>query len=110
MKIKFKNATIEAVLAAGFFEKMIGLSFSEKKNMLFPMDFEDRWQFWMFGVSYDLVMIFLDKDKRVVDILNAEPLSWNPKTWKVFTPKKPAKYILETPYDLKIKIGDKLSW
>jgi uncharacterized protein len=110
MKIKFKKAAIEADLADGFFKKMIGLSFSKKKNMLFTMDFEYAWQFWMFGVRYDLYMIFLDKNKIVVDVRKAVPLSFDMKTWKVYAPKKPAKYILETPYDIKMKIGDRLSW
>jgi uncharacterized membrane protein (UPF0127 family) len=110
MKIKLKNSVMEADVADGFFKKMIGLSFSKKRNMLFTMDFEYRWQFWMFGVRYGLKMIFLDKDKRIVDVLKAEPLSLDLKTWKVYTPRKPSKYILETPYDIKANVGDKLGW
>lgn len=110
MKIKLKNSTIEAEVADDFWKRMMGLSFSEKKNMFFPLPFEDKWSLWMFAVKYPLKMIFVDKNKTVIDIKEAVPLSSDPKTWKTYKPKKPCLYILETPYDLKIKIGDKLSW
>jgi len=110
MKIKLKNSTIEADLADNFWKRMIGLSFSKKKNMLFIMDYESEWSFWMFGVRYPLKMIFLDVNKKVVDVKYAEPLTLNPKSWKTFCPRKPYKYVLETPFDLKIKLDDKLNW
>jgi len=52
----------------------------------------------------------MNKDREVVDIKKAEPLSLNLRTWKTYISKSPCKYVLETPFDLKIKIGDKLSW
>ena len=110
MKIKIKNRLIEADVADDFFARMIGLSFSKKRNMIFLMGYEHRWSFWMFGVSYPLKIIFLDRDKKVVDVKEAYPLSLNPKTWRTYVPGKPSKYVLETPFDLKIKIGEKLSW
>jgi uncharacterized membrane protein (UPF0127 family) len=110
MKIKLKNSVIEADLTDTFWKRLIGLSFSKKKNMFFPLSYEDEWSLWMFGVRYSLKMIFIDRNKVVVDIKEAEPLSLNPKTWKIYKPRKPCKYVLETPYSLKIKVGDKLSW
>jgi uncharacterized membrane protein (UPF0127 family) len=110
MKLKHKNSEIEADVADTFYKRLIGLSLSKKKNMFFTLSYEARWSLWMFLVRYPIKMIFIDKDKIVVDIKEADPLSLNPKTWKTYIPKKPCKYILETPFDLKIKIGDKLSW
>ena len=110
MKIKIRNSTIEADLADSFWKRMIGLSLSKKKNMFFSLPYEARWSLWMFLVRYPLKMIFIDVDKVVIDTKEAEPLSLNPETWKTYLPTKPCKYILETPFDLKIKIGDKLSW
>lgn len=110
MKIKLRGSTIEAEVADNFWKRLIGLSFSRKKNMFFPLPYNDRWSLWMFGVRYPLKMIFIDKSKKVVGIKEATPLSLNPKTWKTYKPEKPCKYILETPYNLKIKIGDKLTW
>jgi uncharacterized membrane protein (UPF0127 family) len=110
MKIKLKNSVIEAETADNFWKRVIGLSFSEKKNMFFPLEFEDKWSLWMFGVRYPIKMIFIDKNKNVIDIKNAEPLSLNPKTWRIYKPRESCKYILETPFNLKIKIGDRLKW
>jgi uncharacterized membrane protein (UPF0127 family) len=110
MKIKLKNSVIEAEIAENFWKRMIGLSFSKKKNMFFPLEFEAKWSLWMFGVRYPIKMIFIDKNKTVIDIKNGEPLSFNPKTWKIYKPRKSCKYILETPFNLKIKIGDRLKW
>jgi uncharacterized membrane protein (UPF0127 family) len=110
MKIKLKSSLIEADLADNFWKRMVGLSFSEKKNMFFPLPYEDRWSLWMFGVRFPIKMIFIDKGKAVIDIKEAEPLSFNPKTWKTYKPNKPCKYILETPFNLNIKTGDKIRW
>ena len=110
MKIKLKNSVIEADLADAFWKRMIGLSLSKKKNMLFIMDYESRWNFWMFLVSYPIKMIFIDENRTVVDVKEAEPLSLNPKTWRTYLSKKACKYVLETPFDLKINVGDKINW
>ena len=110
MKIKFKDTSLEADVADTFFKRMMGLSFSKKKNMLFTMDYEYQWPFWMFGVRYALSIVFLDESKEVVDVKRAEPLSLDPRTWRTYTPRKPSKYVFETPLDIKIKIGDRLSW
>jgi len=110
MRIKLKNSTVEAEVADNFWKRMIGLSFSKKKNMFFSLEFEAKWSLWMFAVRYPIKMIFIDKNKTVIDIKNGEPLTNDPKTWKTYKPRKPCKYILETPYKLKIKIGDRLKW
>ena len=110
MKIKHKNSSIEADVADTFYKRMMGLSLLEKKNMFFPMPYESRWSLWMFLVNYPLKMIFIDKNKIVIDVKEGKPITSDPKTWKTYVPKKPCKYILETPFDLNIKIGEKLNW
>jgi len=110
MKIKLRDSVIYVDVADTFWKRMIGLSLSKKKNMFFPLPYEARWSLWMFLVKYRLKMVFIDKDNVVIDVKEAEPLSLNPKTWKTYFPIKPCKYVLETPFDLKIKVGDKLNW
>ena len=110
MKIKLRNSMIEAEKADNLWKRAIGLSFSKKKNMFFILPYEGRWSLWMFWVRYPIKMIFIDKNKTVIDIKNGEPLSFDPKTWRTYKPKKPCKYILETPFNLNIKIGDKIRW
>lgn len=110
MKIKIKNKTIEADVADDFWKRMVGLSLSKKKNMFFPLPYEDKWSLWMFLVNYPLKMIFINMNKIVIDIKEGKPLTADPKTWKTYSPSKPCKYILETPFSLKVKIGDKINW
>jgi len=110
MKIKIKNSTIEADIADNVFKRIIGLSFSKKKNMFFHLPYEGKWSLWMFGVRYPIKMIFINKNKIVIDIKKGEPLSFDPKTWKTYKPKKSCKYILESPFNLKINVGDKLNF
>ena len=109
MKIRLKNKVIDAEVADNPWKRMVGLSLSKKKNMFFPLPYEGRWSLWMFLVKYPIKMIFIDKNKTVIDIKEGKPLTSDPKTWKTYFPRKPCKYILETPFNLKIKIGDKLS-
>ncbi|NIM47132.1 MAG: hypothetical protein GTN40_03170 [Candidatus Aenigmarchaeota archaeon] len=110
MKIKLKGSTIEAEVADNFLKRAVGLSFSKKKNMFFHLSYEDKWSLWMFAVRYPIKMIFIDKSKIVIDIKEGKPLSFDPKTWRTYKPKKHCKYVLETPFNLKVKIGDKLRW
>jgi uncharacterized membrane protein (UPF0127 family) len=110
MKIRLKNSTITADVADDMIKRVMGLSAGKKRNMFFPMPYDSRWSLWMFAVKYPLTMIFIDKSKRVIDVQRGVPITPDPKTWKTYTPNKPCRYILETPFRTKIKIGDRLSW
>ena len=111
--MQIKNLTrkisFHAEFATNIFALTKGLSFSKPKNILFKFPFAMKWQFWMFGVSYKIWIAFLDDNKRVVEVLQAIPLTLNPKTWKVYQPKKPCKYILEMPEKLA-NVNDLLMW
>jgi hypothetical protein len=48
-------------------------------------------------------VVWLDSKKRVVEFVHAKP-------WKMYSPRKPARYVFETTEkNLNIKIGDKFS-
>jgi len=57
----------------------------------------------MFFMRIPLDFIFLDAEKRVVDLATLKP-------WQIYTPRKPARYIIELPIgsikDSGTKIGD----
>lgn len=108
-----KRFSIECEDARTPWKQAVGLSFSKRRrNMLFLFPFERIWEFWMLGMFYPIKMIFIDSKKRVIDIQEAEPLSLNPRTWKVYVPKRKCKYVLEVPAKSKHKFkkGDKLKW
>lgn len=105
--------SVECEIAKTPWKQAVGLGFSGKRrNMLFLMGCERRWEFWMLGMLYPLKIIFIDSRKCVIEVLDAEPLSLNPKTWKLYVPRKKCEYILEIPagsgYDFKE--GDRLKW
>ena len=110
MKIKIGKKTIEADVADNTVKRAMGLSLCEKKNMFFPMPYKSKWSLWMFMVKYPIQMIFIDENKVIVDIKKGVPITSDPKTWKTYSPEKSCKYILETPFNIKMKIGDKLCW
>jgi uncharacterized membrane protein (UPF0127 family) len=110
MKVKLKNSVIEAELADNMIKRTMGLGIGKKRNMLFLMPYDYQWSLWMFSVRYPLSMIFIDKNKRVVDIQRGVPITSDPSTWKTYTPSKSCRYILESPFKIKVKAGDKISW
>ncbi|MFH0869032.1 MAG: DUF192 domain-containing protein [archaeon] len=105
-----KQTKFNSELADNITSQSKGLSFSkEKRNMLFHFGTSRTWNFWMFGMSYDIWISFIDDKKRVLEQVYAQKMTLNPKTWRVYRPKKPCRYVLETPKKLA-DIGDKLNF
>ena len=61
----------------------------------------------MFFMRFPLDIIFADADKKIVDMVSIEP-------WKTYTPKAPAKYVIEmkkgTINKFDLEIGDELDF
>ncbi|MDD1775181.1 MAG: DUF192 domain-containing protein [Methanobacterium sp.] len=61
----------------------------------------------MFFMRMSLDVLFLDKEKKVVDLVNLKP-------WQVYNPKKPARFVVELPEGTlnssKTQIGDELDF
>ncbi len=112
VKIVLPNGeSIEADYAKTHLKRIAGLSgCKEKKCMLFKFPLSARWGFWMPNMDYPIKMIFINKEKEIVDVKDAIPLTKDPKTWKRYKPCKSCKYVLETPFEHNIKIGDKLQF
>jgi len=83
------------------------------RGMLFVFDKEQKYTFWMKDVKFPIDIIWISKDKKVVDYYkNAEvQLDVPDSQLKIYSPQTPAQYVLEVnagivdKYD--IKIGDK---
>ena len=91
----------------------IGLMFSKKKNfnyaLIFPRLTESIFgsSIHMMFVFYKIHVIFLDKNKKVVDIKKNLCPFW------FYAPKKASKYVIELPTNINldnIKINHKLKW
>lgn len=92
------------------FSKGLGLMFSKKTNIALVFDFkkEKIISLHMLFVFYSIDVIFLNKDRKVVEIKE------NFKPFTFYMPKNKAKYIVELPTGFvkksETKVGDKLSF
>ncbi len=90
MKVKINHKDVEIEPYIGFFKNMRGLMFSKKKNILLEVPYESKHQaaIHSFFVFFPFYAIFLNSKKEVVDFKKMKP-------FRIYRPKKPAKYVLE---------------
>ncbi|MDA0712452.1 MAG: DUF192 domain-containing protein [bacterium] len=103
------KAKFSLELAKTFSEKARGLMYrfhlDPEKGMLFIFDEEQAQTFWMKDTHISLDLIFLDAQKKIVDIIaNAKPNSVD-----LLTSKRPAQYVLEINGGLAQKYGIKIN-
>jgi len=80
-----------------FLSKSLGLMFSKKKTIVLEFKKEKIISLHMFFVFYPIDVLFLDKNKKIVDIKN------NFKPFALYTSKNKAKFVVEIPKQAKIK-------
>ena len=94
-------------------QKMKGLMFEDAKKFNYglifclPRESIANSTIHMLFVFFPIDLVYLNKDKKVVDIAkNILPFSLG------YAPKKPSKYFVELPVgkSKKIKLGDELQW
>ncbi|NJE53622.1 DUF192 domain-containing protein [Thermococcus sp. 21S9] len=98
-------------LADTFFKRFRGLMLVGNVSyaLVFVLPVESRLNasIHMLFMLSDIDVIWLDSTRRVVDFKRA-------KKWRVYAPKKPAKYIIEGPVGLiralDVEEGDLISW
>jgi len=108
--IKSKRSRIKAEHKRCYLELVRGLMFKKKGNALLEFRKEDNHKIWMLFMRYDLYLYFLDEKLRVVDIIYAQKLTLDPKTWKLYYSKTPYKYVLEVDSreNFKVEKGERL--
>ena len=104
-----KKAIAEnAAVCKSVISKAVGLMFSRKKPLIFIFDKEKIVPLHMLFVFYPIDVLFLDKNKAVVEI--KERLM----PFAFYTPKRKSQYIIEIPAKTvkktKTKLGDKISF
>ena len=101
-----KNATKKRVIVSTFEvaesmgSKTKGLMFrgslEKGHGLLMPFEQERKHEIWMLGMRFPIDIIFIDADKRIVDIKHsAKPMGKNPMTWRIYRPAKTCRYVLE---------------
>jgi hypothetical protein len=104
MKIlKGKTVIAEDVeVAESFGSKMLGLMFRGKlphnSALLMVFSKPGKHGIWMPLMRFPIDIVFLDSRKRVVGLhSHAKPISFRKRTWRVYYPDSPAKYVIEIP-------------
>ena len=107
-KIKGKMCEVEAERAKSLSRKVLGLILERKiYPLLFEFTHERRWSFHTFLVIKPIDFLFIDKNKRVVEIkCRPRPFNFSIK------PQKPVKYVLELPEGMGhlFRVGEKLKF
>ena len=112
MRIKNKKKRTllarNAKICTSIISKSFGLMFSKKKPLIFIFKKEKINPLHMFFVFYPIDVLFLNKNKIVVEIKeNFRPFSF-------YAPKNKSKYIIELPKntikETKTKLGDKIEF
>lgn len=116
VKVKIGSRIVNAEIADNFLKKAVGLigreSLRENEGMLFLFRSEGYHKFSMCGMSIPIDIIFIGKNKIVVDIIkNAQPCGL---IFKTYTPNEKATYVLEVKVNFTerhfIKIGNKVDF
>lgn len=111
LKIKYKNKEIETLYLKNLLELTLGLMFRRSGTALMEMPYFGKPGIWMLFMKFHLDIYFLDENLKIVDFIKkVPPLTINPKTWKVYHPKKDCKYVLEidSGRGSSFSLGDKI--
>jgi len=97
LRIKINDVIVNVEIADTDAEKIKGLmnrtNLEENQGMLFIFSQEDYYSFWMKNMSIPIDMIFISKNKTVVDIWkDAQPCK---EKCTSYVPKEKSLYILE---------------
>jgi uncharacterized protein len=96
LNVNLANENFNAEKVSTEAERNLGLSgrscIGDEQAMLFVFDAEGRHGFWMKDMNFNIDIVWLDKDKKVVHIENNVPKDSYPK---VYYPDKSAQYVIE---------------
>lgn len=112
LKLNAKTLMKNTKFAKTSWQRMKGLMFEDVKKFNYALIFEFPSEstlgasLHMVFVFFPIGAVFLNSKKEVVDKTILQPFTPN------YTPKKPAKYVIEMPSEKinKIKIGDNINW
>lgn len=92
---------MELKICKSLLSKARGLMFSRKKNLVFVFGRPRRVSLHMFFVFFPIDVIFLDEDKKIIEIKR------DLKPFRFYTSKEKAKYAVElSERGKKLKIGE----
>ena len=95
--VKISGETIKAEIADTTLKRIEGLmskkTLPDNQGMLFIFNDEGHHGIWMMNTSIHLDIIWIDSNHKIIDIVkNAQPCFL---ICEIYTPDKPARYVLE---------------
>jgi uncharacterized protein len=111
--VKVGGYVVRAEVADNFLKQMNGLmgrgSLAENEGMLFAFPTEGYYGFWMMNMSMPIDIVFISKDKAVVDVVrNAQPCGLSQGPCISMKPKEKAMYVLEVKANFTQRHGVKV--
>lgn len=96
---KINNRTYKCDIAATEEERRKGLQGVENlpsdRGMVFFHNKKKRHPYWMYNTEVPLTILFIDKDKKVIDVDHRKDLGSMAQS----VPEKPVQIVLEIPYN-----------
>lgn len=97
MKIKGK-------ICNSLFSMARGLMFSKKKTLIFILNKVKKQDLHMFFVFFPIQVYYLDPFHKIIEIKE------DFKPFRMYKAKNKAKFIVESPVKLNVKLNDTLEW
>lgn len=110
LKVRAGDDEISVELADTLHKRARGMSFRGDGKMLFTFQRDTNANIDMMFLSEPLHLYFMNSEKTVVEVQKAEPWGWNPRTWRLYSPDQPYRYLLESFEQLDIVEGDTLEF
>jgi uncharacterized membrane protein (UPF0127 family) len=108
VEISIEDRTFEAELADSILKRARGLSFRSSGKMLFRFDRDTLASIDMMFLSEPLYLYFMDSSGEILEVQRAEPWGYHPRTWNLYSPEEPYRYLLESFEKLELEEGDQL--
>lgn len=109
-EIKAKGEKLEVEIADNLYTRAKGLSLRNEGKMLFKFSRDSTAKIDMMLLSRPLHLYFMNSEKKVIDVQKAEPWSFDPRTWRLYSPRRPYRYLLESFESLGLEEGDKIEF
>lgn len=110
VKVRLGSSELEVELADSFLKQFWGLSLRSEGKMLFDFGGEAGAMIDMALLSEPLYLYFIDSDNRVFEVQRAEPWSFDPRSWNLYRPERPYRYLLESFEELDVEEGESLEF
>ena len=95
-KILVKDLEIASSVSKKTRGLMLRKALASDSGILMLFEYDRKHEIWMFAMRFPIDIVFIDKNKRIVDIKHSvKPMGKNPKTWRIYRPREACRYVLE---------------